>query len=190
MPFPTVPFKGGMNRALIGCATLLAATKAWQIETGRDERGAIDRIDWPECPIEASKVIVPSAFIYGLRYIEDGENSHRYGALLLNIILPGSASYANPTYEPFVSTVDERTDAIERLEACIDGMWRLKGQTNRLKTSEAYWQMGKYELLRVADQDIGGPAIVDPSQFDLVQPNGERFIGNTFGAIWEIDFGY
>lgn len=190
MPLPTVPYKGGMNRAFIGCATLLAATKQWQIETGRDERGAIDRIDWPESPLIDSKIVVPSAFVYGLRYVEDGDNSHRYGALLLNVIVPGASAYAASEYEPFVSTVDERTDAIERLEACIDEMWAKKGQTNRLKTSETYWQMGKYELLRVADQDIGGPAIVDPSLFRLVTPAGGDFVGNTFGAIWEIDFGY
>lgn len=190
MPLPTIPFKGGMNRAYVGCATLLAATKAWQVETRRDERGAIDRIDWPESPLLDSKVIVPSAFVYGLKYYEDGDNSHRRGSVLLNIIVPGSPSYANSVYEPFVSTVDERTDAIERLEACIDEMWRMKGRTNRLKTSETYWEMGKYELLRVADDDIGSPAIVDPSQYEFVDLAGERFIGNTFGAIWEIDFGY
>ena|SRR3990167_8199486 len=211
MPLPTfaIPKDAGLLRAYMGCAKLLAATAQWQRETGRDEIGATERIFFPELPVEdlteiglpENSLPVPVAIIsrpvampyyrgHGPADSQGRVNTdHYYGSLMLNLVLPESAAYAD-------SHVDRWADIIARMEICIQQMRALKNNPPTPAHDPAFntWNFDNFAIFHRGDNDTGEPSEVGQREegqaWDLRDWNGDPLGRRAFTSSWILDFGY
>ena len=208
MPLPTfaIPKDAGLLRAYMGCAKLLAATAQWQRETGRDEIGATERIFFPELPVEdlaalglpENSLPVPVAIIsrpvampYYRGHGLNGEvgSDHYYGSLMLNLVLPESAAYAD-------SHADRWADILIRMEACIEQMRVLRNTQPSNSQDQGFnrWNFTNFSIFHRGDNDTGEPSEVGQREegqaWDLRDWNGDPLGRRAFTSSWILDFGY
>lgn len=205
MPRPTFvpPAGAGLTSAKIGCLELLAATPQWQIETGRDELGSSEYIfidyildEFLESrSLPASCLPVPFIIVgrpYALPYRRgrgpdnpDASEEHRYGSLIVNIVLGVNAA---------MSVYDREAEVVSRMEVILDQARSLRNHQRRSNPRLNHWNFTGYSILHMNDGQSGEPAPVEDREngqaWDFRLWDGTRMTTTPWASTWVLDFGY
>lgn len=205
MPRPTYtpPVGAGLTQAKFGCMDLLAATKQWQLETGRDERCAAELIflDYILDEFLVSKGLptscLPVPFIivgrpYALPYRRgrgadnpDAGEEHRYGSLIVNMVLPIHDS---------LGVYEREAEIVSRMEVIIEQARSLRNTPRSAEPRFTHWNFTGYSIMHANDGQSGEPAPVEDREegkaWDFRNWDGTPLLTTPWASTWVLDFGY